>query len=285
MSGIYKVIEGEFGRVVVMEVCGALIAHAHSEIEIGYWLGGGEGNAKINGKIVEYRENTAVAINRYQSHTFEISNKSEVVLVMFMYINEEWFDMSCHHKGNYILITAPQMYITNEVRIRCWDLAQKIFSTNIISEREIKNDVILIIKKTFDLNGSNIAIIPNISGKRPMDYRLRNALRHMQENITQIDLMRNLSKSVGVSRSRLFEIFQKKMSSSPQQVRNSMYLDFIAEDIINSGDNLSTLARRFGFSTAANFSRFFRSHKGITPSTYRKIMRSHLNSILLNKIK
>jgi methylphosphotriester-DNA--protein-cysteine methyltransferase len=36
-------------------------------------------------------------------------------------------------------------------------------------------------------------------------------------------------------------------------------------------ENMTAMAMDLGFSTPGNFSRFFRDHRGVTPTTYRRV--------------
>ena len=82
--------------------------------------------------------------------------------------------------------------------------------------------------------------------------------------------MKNLSKSVGVSRSRLYELFKKELQSTPKLIWNCMLIEAVVHHLTKPEMGLSRVSEKLGFSTAANFSRFFRGHKGVTPTTYKK---------------
>ena len=69
MAEAYALHEGAFGRVVVLELRGDLVAHAHAETQFAFWLGGGRAHANLgNGQVVHYSEDVALGTNAYESH-------------------------------------------------------------------------------------------------------------------------------------------------------------------------------------------------------------------------
>ena len=120
---------------------------------------------------------------------------------------------------------------------------------------------------------SNTEIVDAYSAsvrRKMLDYRIRTALNYMVENMTQSELLKTLPKVVGLSRSRLYELFRIELQSSPKLMLNSVLLDAAVQAMTESEADLSAVSAKLGFSSSANFSRFFRSHKGVTPTAYRK---------------
>jgi AraC-like DNA-binding protein len=70
----------------------------------------------------------------------------------------------------------------------------------------------------------------------------------------------------------LYELFKDELQSTPNLMWNCVLLDNATKRIVEKQENVALVSADLGFSTAANFSRFFRGHKGVTPSTYRKGM-------------
>lgn len=135
---------------------------------------------------------------------------------------------------------------------------------------DIEKDVRKILQMTV---ASNTEIVDACSAsvrRKMLDYRIRTALNYMVENMTQSELLKTLPKVVGLSRSRLYELFRIELQSSPKLMLNSVLLDAAVQAMTESEADLSAVSAKLGFSSSANFSRFFRSHKGVTPTSYRK---------------
>lgn len=269
MSEVFSLVEGCFGKVVVFEVCHDLVPHVHSELEFGYWLGGGQCRGRVSDELVVYSQSQAVGVNRYQAHDLLLGDVTESVVMLKLYIDEVWFDEHFTRCGAPISFHKAQLIHTDEMKTKCWELTQKILSTKKILS-SIENDVTTLVQITIDNNIAQTNPYPNAACREILDYRLQLALRCINDNMTRLDLMQSLSKFVGVSRSRLYELFKDEMQSTPNLIWNCVLLDKATKRIVEKQENLALVSKDLGFSTASNFSRFFRGHKGVTPSTYRK---------------
>jgi len=270
MGEVFAIAEGEYGKIVVVEVRHDLVPHAHSEIEFGFWLGGGKCHGSVNDEQVFYNETQAVAINRYQSHDLAISKESAPVMMLMLYVNEEWFDSKFSGKGGPYIFCKPQLTCTPEMRSKCWEMMQSILLISDVSKSSIEEDLLQLL--ALCINGNSFASRESNGSLRRklIDFRLRLAIDHIQDNLTENELMQTLAKKVGVSRSRLYELFKNELNSSPKLIQNSMLLDVATKQMAHPENEMATLSKNLGFSSAANFSRFFRSHKGITPTSYRR---------------
>jgi AraC-like DNA-binding protein len=271
MSEVFSMVEGRFGKVVVFEVCHDLVPHVHSELEFGYWLGGGQCRGRVSDEPVVYSESQAVGVNRYQAHDLLLGDVTESVMMLKLYIDEVWFDEHFTHCGAPISFQKAQLIHTDEMKTKCWELTQKILLTK-KNPSSIENDVMTLLQITIDNNIAQTNLYPKAVRRKMLDYRLRLALSCINDNMTRLDLMQSLSKFVGVSRSRLYELFKDELQSTPNLIWNCVLLDNATKRIVEKQENVALVSADLGFSTAANFSRFFRGHKGVTPSTYRKGM-------------
>jgi len=271
MSEVFSMVEGRFGKVVVFEVCHDLVPHAHSELEFGYWLGGGQCRGRVSDEPVVYSESQAVRINRYQAHDLLLSDVTESVMMLKLYIDEVWFDEHFTHCGAPISFQKAQLIHTDAMKAKCWELTQKILFTK-KNPVMIENDVVTLLQITIDNNIAHTNPYPKNVNRKMLDYRLRLALRCINDNMTKLDLVQSLSKLVGVSRSRLYELFKDELQSTPNLIWNCVLLEYATKRIVEKQEDLALVSAQLGFSTAANFSRFFRGHKGVTPTTYRKGM-------------
>ena len=106
--------------------------------------------------------------------------------------------------------------------------------------------------------------------RKLIDYRLRLTMAYMEKNLVQPSLINPIATSVGISRSRLYELFQDELDTTPKLVWSSMQLKAAIHRMQSTSDDLATIAAELGFSSAGNFSRFFRSVTGMSPLTYRR---------------
>ena len=60
MAETYALHEGAFGRAVVLELRDDLVAHAHGETQLAFWLGGARVEANVGSQVVKYGEQLAL---------------------------------------------------------------------------------------------------------------------------------------------------------------------------------------------------------------------------------
>jgi AraC-like DNA-binding protein len=270
MGDIFAMAEGQFGKVVVIELCHSLVPHSHPEIQFSYWLAGGQCNGRVGEASASCSESQAMVINRYQAHDAELMQAHLPATLLVVYLNEEWFDQHFSNQFGPIHFQLGQLTHTSEMRSKSWELMQKILFVNDRDMASIQEDVQALIRLTLDNNPHLAVPKTNANRRKMLDYRLRLALTHLSDNMTEQGLMKNLSKSVGVSRSRLYELFKKELQSTPKLIWNSVLIEAVVHHLAQPEMDLSRISEKLGFSTAANFSRFFRGHKGVTPTTYKK---------------
>lgn len=270
MSELFAKIEGEFGKVVVVELSHGLAPHAHREIQFGYWLAGAHCTGTVGDELVVYGNNNAVSVNRYQAHDVKILKDSEPVMMLMIYVDESWFDKNFSINGVPTIFHRAQFVQTCEIRRLCWCVMEKMFSSKGKNAPDIEADVKELLYVTVASNAKIVNSYSTSMRRRMLDYRIRTALSYMAENMTHSGLMKNLSRVVGLSRSRLYELFKIELQSSPKLILNSVLIDAAVKAMNESDEDLSVLSAKLGFSSSANFSRFFRSHKGVTPTIYRK---------------
>ena len=269
MSNFFSMVECTFGKVVVIEACDDLVLHAHSELEFGYWLSGGRCRSRVSDQPVVCSESQAVAINRYQAHDLLLNDATEPVMRLELYVHEAWFDEYFTHRGAPISFQNAQLIHTDEMKAICLQLAQKIVFTKDNSQT-IENDVRALLEVTINSNITDTSPYPNLFRRKNLDNRLRLALSCIHDNMMMPNLIKILPKLVGISRSRLYELFKDELQSTPNLVWNCALLDNAMKRIVEKQQDLALISAQLGFSAAANFSRFFRENTGVTPTAFRK---------------
>ena len=113
--------------------------------------------------------------------------------------------------------------------------------------------------------------VPASARPHLVDYRLRAAMLFMQKNLSNPCMAEEVASLVGMSRSRFFELFHDQLGTSPHVHWNAIRIEEASNRLRTSAENITSIAMDLGFSNPGNFSRFFRDHVGVTPSSYRRI--------------
>ncbi len=106
---------------------------------------------------------------------------------------------------------------------------------------------------------------------RMMDHRLNLAISHMRNQHANPCLLENIAHHVGLSRSGFFKLFQDQLGTSPLAYWNAIRIEEALKLLSTQPDTMTVLSMDLGFSSPGNFSRFFRSHMGISPTRYRRL--------------
>ncbi len=272
MQDIYAVIEGNFGKVVVRDMTQNLVTHAHSQIQLSYWLGGGSANCRVGEQETVFTDGLITACNSYESHDMVLTVPSESVIVLFLYIDVDWLDNSGLGSGKPIQFSRAQLVSTPDIKKLSAILMRKVLSSTEVDNLGVEADVKNLLRLTVE-QAVTLTNVSNAHIRRPMpDYRLRLALSYMRENMACVGLMGHVAHVVGVSRSRLYELFFDEIKSSPKVIWNSIRTDEAMHRIATSEDSMAAVASQLGFSSAGNFSRFFKANVGVSPLFYRKMM-------------
>jgi AraC family transcriptional regulator len=99
-------------------------------------------------------------------------------------------------------------------------------------------------------------------------------MKPMGSVIESPQVAEQVADMVGLSRSRLFQLFSEQLASSPLVYRSGIRLEEAVTRLRGRAPQLTELALDLGFSAPGNFSRFFRSHRGVTPSAYRRVLQA-----------
>ncbi len=82
--------------------------------------------------------------------------------------------------------------------------------------------------------------------------------------------LESLAEIASMSVGHFLRSFHKATGATPHQYVLERRLDRACELLHSSADQVSTIALRCGFSSAAHFSAIFHLHRGCTPSQYRR---------------
>jgi AraC-like DNA-binding protein len=270
MGAIYSVIEGDFGRVEVREISSNLVAHVHDQMQFVFWLGGAEAFSRVRDSVECISQDAAIGTNPFQSHDLFLQPNHAPAILLFLYIHVDWLDGLPHLRGQGVNLSQAKINLTTEIRAATWTLMQRITATKTVNLQVVTDEVVQLVRLTTDAAAMQMFPAVWSSRRKLIDYRLRQTLGYMQENLVQPSRINPIAKKVGISRSRLYELFHDELDTTPKLVWSSMHLKAAIHYMMTTRDDLATIATQLGFSSAGNFSRFFRSITGLSPLAYRR---------------
>jgi AraC-like DNA-binding protein len=268
----YALHEGAYGRCVVLELRNDLVAHAHAEASIAFWLGGARSDARVVGKVVEYSENTALGINPYESHDARLLDHSGPAIFLCFYISKPWLDQRRAVDGRPFYFANPQLPISPAMRQACWQVLDIVVSPYHERREFIEDEVANLITAAIDASLVPLHA-PGLGGATApvIDHRLRDAIAYMRHHVGDPIVVDDVAGRVGLSRAHFFALFRDQLNTTPQVFWSAVKVEEAVRRLVQKSEPLTTMALDLGFSTPGNFSRFFKDHMGVTPSHYRKV--------------
>jgi transcriptional regulator GlxA family with amidase domain len=103
--------------------------------------------------------------------------------------------------------------------------------------------------------------------------RLAAAIRLIESQIDEPQTISALSARLGISRRTLETLFVSHVGQSPQDFVRGMRLEAARRLVLESRDNMTSVATNCGFQSASAFARAFRHRYGTSPSQARKAHR------------
>ena len=100
-------------------------------------------------------------------------------------------------------------------------------------------------------------------------YRMRRVTEFIQEHIEEEITLNELARNVGLSASHFCSLFHKTSGKTPHQFILHCRIQHAKALLATQSNSILDVALASGFRTHQHFSRIFRRHVGIPPSTYR----------------
>jgi transcriptional regulator GlxA family with amidase domain len=110
-------------------------------------------------------------------------------------------------------------------------------------------------------------IDPNLPSR---DYRVRNALRLMQDRLVEELELDEVAREVGLSRPHFYKLFRQQMGVTPNVFLNTLRMERAIDRLAATHEAVSDIGLDLGFSSQASFSRFFIANGVVAPSAYRR---------------
>ncbi|HEY2926854.1 AraC family transcriptional regulator [Piscinibacter sp.] len=261
--------EGAYGRVALLRLHSGLVAHAHSDSHIVWWLGGAAAQTRIGTQVVRYSSALASAVNAYEQHDLTLTPDEGASVFLAFYISKDWLDRRSEVAGRPFVFSSLRIPIDSEMRAAAWQLLDMMtLRTEAAAVVETAVETLL---ETTILAAQRDS---RARGLRPtfplLDHRLRRSITLMRRHVEARLTLDELAHQASLSRARLFDLFRDQLNTTPQVFWSAIRLEEAIKRLVRGNIALADVAHDLGFSAASNFSRFFKEHTGVSPSEYRR---------------
>jgi AraC-like DNA-binding protein len=269
MSEAYAFHEGPFGQAIVLESRTNLVAHSHTESQVAFWLGGARARAQVGKDVVHYAEDVGVATNAYQLHDMTLLEQNGTAVFLLLMISRDWLNEQRRTTGRPFLFPCPRIPIDDTLRKACWRLLNLLMTNSgnrALIDAEAESLIgASVAAATGSRDAAAVRMLPPL-----LDHRLRAAISLMRDHVGGSIGVEEIAEKVGMSRAHFFMLFKEQLNTTPQVFWSALRVEEAMRRLISPKATLTDVAFDLGFSAPSNFSRFFKEHIGVSPSTFRR---------------
>jgi AraC-like DNA-binding protein len=265
------ILQGDFGRATVNFISRPLVAHAHSQFQFLFKLGGNDCRFRIGDEDCTLTADRAICLNPWMEHAKSGSDDTPS-LILSLVIEAPWLraQLKVPDGGTAQIFPQHVIVITPDVRHHVNRIAAAITNHLLAHDdgcMSILEDLVTALGRDFADPAVTAHIRP--SG-RPVDFRIRKALDFIRQSSATNPTVAQVAAHVGLSRSRFFEQFRRCMGISPLHYIDWVRMSHAIQLLGESTKPLADIAAQLGFDEHSNFTRFFTQHMGVPPSEFRR---------------
>lgn len=266
----FSVLTGEFGRATINLIQRPIAPHIHTQYNWIIKLDGADAEFSNRTDRLLLDDSTVLIFNPMEEHA-KADHKERPILALSLLIEPAWLREMFSQARRLPPQNFPRSRetITEEIHQLAVCLANAISQTD---RYEAKSAPRLLRELAAAMVRSyhEPAVANCSSNIRPSDFRIRNALGFISQNLSACLTVEKVARNVGLSRSRFFEQFKGCIGVSPQHYIDSTRVSCATRLLTSSTASLSEISDELGFSQASHFTRFFIQHTGVAPSTFRR---------------
>ncbi|MEM0905841.1 MAG: AraC family transcriptional regulator [Pseudomonadota bacterium] len=268
VSTALAVFHGAYGRAALYRLNRPLAPHAHREGHLLFLVKGAASRIIINGESHRIDPGQAVTINPWEPHEFRPGCVSEGSVLLTLYITPHWMrDMSSNgpwdlHFGD---TTIP---VDGELR------RLVTFVSNLLADGHTRNGfaelLFELILAGFEKSWPASTTPGQRHSQRVSDFRIRNAIKLMNERVTDECVLDVIARDAGLSRPHFYKLFRQNIGLTPNMYLNTLRLERSIQRLTLSDDPVTAIGLDLGFASQASFTRFFSNNIGMSPTDYRR---------------
>ncbi|WP_176445277.1 AraC family transcriptional regulator [Maliponia aquimaris] len=248
-----------------------MVPHGHREGHLIYHVQGPPGQVVVNGKAWPLSPGQAVAVSPWQAHYYNPVTTAEPTLALVLYIRPAWFLDAARRASASLSFGRVGVEVTDPID----RLVIATARTMLDPDREdylLEDKLCALTQMSFDqswqwtMRGSAFTG-PDFTRR---DFRIRKALKLMQENVGEAVALDCVAREVGLSRPHFFKLFRTQVGLTPNLYANALRMERAIDRLAATEEAVADIGFDLGFSSQASFSRFFIANGVVPPSVYRR---------------
>ena len=268
MGTALAVFHGRFGRASLYRLNKPLARHAHREGHLIFLIEGAPARVEIAGTEHELNPGTVIAVSPWQPHDFRPADLGRGAVFLTLYITPRWFlDLS---RGTDVMRFGSSVIERGSV-IRTLDRSVTAMLGDGQTGARFPALLHDLTAACYDESWAVGRTVGSSLFPRITDYRIRNAVRLMNERVTDTCVLDRVARDAGLSRPHFYKLFRQNVGLTPNLYLNTLRLERSIERLTRSGDPVTSIGLDLGFASQASFTRFFSNNIGIAPTDYRRV--------------
>ncbi len=261
------------GRIVLLDLAGSTIEHAHPHAQILVKISGPDRKVPIAGTTHVLCDNVAVVLEPWTPHGGVPDDQGLATRILAFHIEHEPPDENA----------AQQPFFSNAIRSGSCLLPQALRNLALAFYRNMTAGL-----ATQSQADSLIDDLLRTQGVNPgahraavfMDYRIRRVVSSIQLNPVLGTKLNDCARLAGLSRQHFFCLFRSSTGMSPRMFCNSVRLEAAVKGLLDETTPIRSISKHLGFSAPSHFTRFFLQHLGVSPRRFREGARPTASGLL-----
>lgn len=280
MSRGRAVIQGEYGRVALLDINAPVLTHAHPHCHVLVKVSGADSVFRVKGRDYPLNDQTVVVVNSWEPHAYPHLSGAQRSVVLALYISTEWLkniDKDFAVSSDRRFFSRPCFELTSALRRLVDEMAWALSFAEDSSRRNqerLLDLVVAVIETCSDwralrrIRGAGHWAVP--------DFRIRRGIDFMQENIGTSFTFDDVARAAGLSRPHFFALFKENTNLTPNVFYSALRMEAAYESLPLADRPITNISGELGFAAQSHFTRFFRNNLGIPPSEYRRVLKRGL---------
>ncbi len=278
MSSALAVHHGSFGRVALYNLDRSMVLHAHREGHLIFHVQGPAASIRIGAGVYPLSQRQAVAVNPWQLHNYQSLDASAPSLFLTLYIKPIWFLEASRQANAALRFGRSPIEVTEPIG----RLAMQISSCMLedADESLVVGYLYELTQACFDQSWQWVPDGATFTRCAPpvRDFRVRNSVRLMQQNVNERVALDDIARDSGLSRPHFYKLFRQQVGITPNIYLNTLRMENAIDRLTTTQDAVTEIGLDLGFSSQASFTRFFIANVGIAPSDYRRVVHFAANA-------
>jgi AraC-like DNA-binding protein len=213
----------------------------------------------------------AVAISPWQAHYYNLVTLTAPTLALVLYIRPAWFLEAARRASASLSFGRVGVEVTDCHARLVYGTARAMLDP----DREdllIEDRLCALTQMSFDQSWQWTARGAEFTGPElpRRDYRIRKALKLMQDCVGEAMELDHVAREAGLSRPHFFKLFRAQVGLTPNLYVNALRMERAIDRLAVTGEAVADIGFDLGFSSQASFSRFFIANGVVPPSAYRR---------------